>query len=221
MDPRQAEMLYGLVREYIRLAEPVSSGYLKDSLELDVSPATVRAWLKELEEAGFIEQPHTSAGRVPSDKGYRFYVEHLHRRRQEQAIAEAPHVLVRHLSRAAHALAVAGLPSGRVEQYGLLELMLQPEASSHYVIQEVSSLLDHIHDFLEELEEIASTSQASVYIGSENPHMITAHTSVLFRAVRGEDGRRALVMLIGPKRMPYSRNISLLERVSAISNSDY
>lgn len=220
MDSRHARMLQGLVREYIRVAEPVSSAYLKKALELAVSSATVRAWLKDLEAEGFIEQPHTSAGRVPTDQGYRFYVERLRlpHREQSNRIEEGPHALVRQLSHAAHALAIAGLPSGRVEQYGLLELMLQPEGESRYVIQEISSILDHIHDYVEEIAGDENSGRTSVYIGTENPFMFSVHTSLLVRTIQDRRGRQCVVMLLGPKRMPYSRNISLLEQVSTIAD---
>lgn len=217
MDQRHAQMLYGLVDEYIRVAEPVSSNYLKETLELAVSASTVRAWLKDLEEDGFVEQPHTSAGRIPTDRGYRYYVDQVEVPPAVRGgIKETPEALVRRLARSAHALAIAALPSGRVEQYGLLELMLQPEGGNRHIIQEISSILDHIHDYVEELVADRRTSRALVYIGGENPFMIAVHTSLLFRTVEDEAGRRSVVMLIGPKRMAYSQNISLLERVSSI-----
>ncbi|MEK7556473.1 MAG: hypothetical protein AAB538_00675 [Patescibacteria group bacterium] len=216
INERCSNLLCGLVKEYIRTAEPLSSVYLKRILELSVSPATVRAWLNDLEDEGYIEQPHTSAGRVPTDSGYRHYVDRVRpggNRRTE--IEENPQTLVRYLSRAAHALAVAALPSGRVEQYGLLELMLQPEGSNRYAIQEISSILDHIHHYVEEVAEQGS-AHTSVFIGSENPFMTAVHTSMLVKSVADREGRHSVVMLIGPKRMSYSQNISLLERVGAI-----
>lgn len=217
MDQRHAQMLCGLVDEYIRVAEPVSSHYLKETLEMAVSSSTVRAWLKDLEEAGFVEQPHTSAGRIPTDRGYRYYVDRVEMPPAVRGeIKETPEALVRRLARSAHALAIAALPSGRVEQYGLLELMLQPEGGNHHIIQEISSILDHIHDYVEELVADRRSSRASVYIGGENPFMIAVHTSLLFRTVGDKAGRRSVVMLVGPKRMAYSQNISLLERVSSI-----
>lgn len=218
MDQRQAQFLCGFVREYIRAAEPLASTRLKELLELVVSPATVRSWMQDLEEDGFIEQPHVSAGRIPTDQGYRYYVDRVHPRREArtEGIEESPATLVRRLSQAAHALAIAALPSGRVEQYGLLELMLQPEGSNRHAMQEISSMLDHIHDYVEDLSQRNNPSRTDVFIGSENPCMIAVHTSMLVRAVADQSGRRSLVLLIGPKRMPYSRNIALLERVAAI-----
>ncbi len=74
---RQEKILNALVKEYICLAEPVSSKLLKKRAGLDVSPATIRNDFQELTEAGYIEQPHTSAGRVPTEKAYRHFVDEL------------------------------------------------------------------------------------------------------------------------------------------------
>jgi heat-inducible transcriptional repressor len=71
---RQKEILTMLVREYIGSAEPVSSELLKERGSFDISPATIRNDLQELAEQGYIAQPHTSAGRVPTEKAYRFFV---------------------------------------------------------------------------------------------------------------------------------------------------
>ena len=71
---RQEKILELLIKEYIDSARPVSSDMLKKRLHLDISPATIRNELQELMEAGYVAQPHTSAGRVPTEKGYRFFV---------------------------------------------------------------------------------------------------------------------------------------------------
>ncbi len=72
---RQEKILNSLIKEYIDLAEPISSDLLKKRGSLSVSPATIRNELQELTELGYIMQPHTSAGRVPTEKGYKFFVE--------------------------------------------------------------------------------------------------------------------------------------------------
>ncbi|MGB8953914.1 MAG: heat-inducible transcriptional repressor HrcA [Tumebacillaceae bacterium] len=74
---RQKAILQILVDDYIRSAEPVGSRTLSKRSDLTISPATIRNEMADLEELGYLEQPHTSAGRVPSQKGYRFYVDHL------------------------------------------------------------------------------------------------------------------------------------------------
>lgn len=77
LDKRKKEILQAVIDEYINTAEPVSSGTLVKKYGLDYSSATVRNELAELENIGYLDKPHTSAGRVPSEKGYRFYVDEL------------------------------------------------------------------------------------------------------------------------------------------------
>ena len=77
MDERKKKVLHAIIEDYIANAEPVGSRAVAKKYGLGVSPATIRNEMSDLEELGFIEQPHTSAGRVPSDKGYRYFVDHL------------------------------------------------------------------------------------------------------------------------------------------------
>ena len=77
MDDRKKWLLKTIIEDYIETAEPVGSKYLTTKHKLDISPATVRNYMAELEEMGYLEKPHTSSGRVPSDKGYRVYVDEL------------------------------------------------------------------------------------------------------------------------------------------------
>jgi heat-inducible transcriptional repressor len=74
---RQKKILWAIVDDYITSAEPVGSRTVSKKKEVGFSPATIRNEMADLEEMGFLEQPHTSAGRIPSQKGYRFYVDHL------------------------------------------------------------------------------------------------------------------------------------------------
>jgi heat-inducible transcriptional repressor len=77
LDPRARQVLGAVIREYIATAEPVASTQLVRGYKLDVSPATVRNELAALEDAGLLTHPHTSAGRVPTDLGYRYFIETL------------------------------------------------------------------------------------------------------------------------------------------------
>ena len=81
MDERKQKILYGVIEEFIMTAEPVGSKRLVEQCGWDISPATVRNELAALEEMGLVWQPHTSAGRVPSDLAYRYYVDGLERRK--------------------------------------------------------------------------------------------------------------------------------------------
>jgi heat-inducible transcriptional repressor len=77
LNPRQQKILWATIRQYITTAEPVGSKALVEEYDLQISPATIRNSFTLLEKAGFLYQPHTSAGRVPSDSGYRLYVDQL------------------------------------------------------------------------------------------------------------------------------------------------
>src|SRR5574341_764566 len=79
MDARHREVLIAVIREYIDSAEPVGSRALSKRWFPGLSPATIRNAMADLEELGYLVQPHTSAGRVPTDTAYRFYVDHLQR----------------------------------------------------------------------------------------------------------------------------------------------
>src|SRR2546425_13318497 len=77
LDRRGRGLLWAVIRDSIATAEPVASPQLVRRYHLDVSPATVRNELAELEERGLLTHPHTSAGRVPTDLGYRYFIESL------------------------------------------------------------------------------------------------------------------------------------------------
>lgn len=77
LDQRKQKILYAVIKTYLETGEPVGSRTLSKYEDLNVSPATIRNEMADLEELGYLMQPHTSAGRIPSDKGYRFYVDRM------------------------------------------------------------------------------------------------------------------------------------------------
>lgn len=94
MDERKQRILQAIVIDYIQTAEPVGSRTISRKYNLGLSPATIRNEMADLEDLGFLEQPHTSAGRIPSDKGYRFYVDRL------MNVVDIPAEVVEHIYRA-------------------------------------------------------------------------------------------------------------------------
>ena len=77
LDERKQKILYAIIRTYMETGEPVGSRTISKYSDLNLSSATIRNEMSDLEEMGYIIQPHTSAGRIPSDKGYRLYVDHI------------------------------------------------------------------------------------------------------------------------------------------------
>ncbi|MFV0307106.1 MAG: heat-inducible transcriptional repressor HrcA [Desertimonas sp.] len=89
LDERKTAILSAVVQQYIATAQPVGSTHIADAPGVQVSSATVRNEMAVLEQEGFLVQPHTSAGRIPTDKGYRFFVDHLSTPGQLDAVARA------------------------------------------------------------------------------------------------------------------------------------
>ena len=77
LSERKLKILEAIITDYIETAEPIGSRTIAKKYDLGISPATVRNEMSDLEEMGLIEQPHTSAGRIPSDKGYRLQVDNM------------------------------------------------------------------------------------------------------------------------------------------------
>ena len=100
IDERKQTILYAVVREYIENAEPVGSAVIDSKYKLNVSPATIRNEMAFLEESGYLTHPHTSAGRIPTDKGYRFFVDHL--MRQEELSRKENELVKESLKKFAH-----------------------------------------------------------------------------------------------------------------------
>ncbi|MGB9804195.1 HrcA family transcriptional regulator, partial [Desulfofundulus sp.] len=88
MDARKQDILLAIITDYIATAEPVGSRTIARKYRLGISPATIRNEMADLEEMGYIEQPHTSAGRIPSELGYRYYVDYLMKRQELTAEEE-------------------------------------------------------------------------------------------------------------------------------------
>lgn len=233
MNEREGELLHRLVAEYIRSGKPIGSELLSRTAMLDVSPATIRNMLRVLEEEGFIEQPHTSAGRIPTDKGYRHYVNALVSKdvnnRQKEKIARELTALneaygrpsratAKLLAHLANCLTISGWMDARdVQEAGFKEFMQESDETENAALQEIAFLLDHVDRYLRQLSAThEARGNGAIYIGSENPLFEAVHTSSLVRTVELPSGEMVVLLMVGPKRMPYQRNMALLNSVASI-----
>lgn len=231
VDYRHAHLLKGLVEEYIATGKPVGSERLIEVLDVSVSSATVRNVLRDLEDEGYVTQPHTSAGRIPTDKGYRYYVDNLsfkepsekrvraladtYREYQEEYTHPA-RAAAKMLAQLAHAMAVGGwMQTSDIQGAGMSQIFEDDEGENQEAAREISVLLDNIERYAHAFADQGS-SAVQVYIGSENPVFETEHTSIIVKTMRLPTGEIALLLLAGPKRMPYKRNVSLLNVLSSI-----
>ena len=84
LDDRKIKIMQAIIRNYLETGEPVGSRTISKYTDLNLSSATIRNEMADLEELGYILQPHTSAGRIPSDKGYRLYVDHMMAEKEQE-----------------------------------------------------------------------------------------------------------------------------------------
>lgn len=231
MDYRHAHLLKGLVEEYIATGRPVGSERLLEVLDVSVSSATIRNMLRLLEDEGYIMQPHTSAGRIPTDAGYRYYVDRLtftepsqkrvktlegQYREYQEAYEKPARAAAKMLAEMAHAMAVGGWLEARdIQGAGISQVFEGQEGESQEAAREISVLFDNIERYAHAFAD-QNSKEVTVYIGSENPIFETEHTSMIVKTMQLPSGEMALLLLAGPKRMPYKRNVALLNTLSSI-----
>lgn len=222
MTERQKLILLSIVEQYAEVASPVGSSLLAKLF--NVSSATIRSEMAELERKGLISQPHTSAGRVPTDKGYRFYVNQLSEqtvpdeRRAEKALATRvqdgglPERTIRNavdtLVNLTSNLGIATL-GDQMYMSGLSNLFGQPEFMHPGQVQEVAQLLDNLEPWL---REAAPNDPLSVYIGRENPIGRGAGCSLIISKFRSPYSDRSFIGVLGPTRQSYRDVMGLVAR---------
>ena len=225
MTDRQKHILLAIVEQYAEVASPVGSNLLAKAF--NVSSATIRSEMAELERLGFITQPHTSAGRIPTDKGYRFYVNSLHPEygieakegRAERAIlarvesgglpAQTIRNAVDTLVELTHNLGLATIGQ-QLYMSGLSNLFGQPEFMQRGQVQQVARLLDNLEPWL---IETAPNEPLNVYIGNENPIGRAAGCSLIISRFRSPYSDRSYIGVLGPTRQSY-RDVMNLVRVT-------
>jgi heat-inducible transcriptional repressor len=222
MTDRQAKILRAIVEEYAEVASPVGSQLL--AKVFGVSSATIRAEMAQLEKLGYIEQPHTSAGRIPTDKGYRFYVNYTTEsgkleapQRAERALTarigegSVPERAIRNtvdtLVELTQNLGVATIGK-QLYMSGLSNLFGQPEFMHPAQVQEVARLLDNLEPWL---QEAAPNKPLSVYIGSENPIGRNSGCSLIISKFRSPYSDRSFIGVLGPTRQSYKEVMGLVE----------
>ena len=196
----------------------------------NVSSATIRSEMSKLEELGLIEQPHTSAGRIPTDKGYRVYVNQLteagqtddenlehpidrsaraidtrvqiHANRADQAIRSAVNSLVE----LTHNMGLATI-GDELYMSGMSNLFSHPEYSDGSHVQSVARLIDNLEPWLREVEP---NEPLNVYIGSENPIGKSSGASLIISKFRSPYSNRSYIGVLGPTRQDYAKTMKLV-----------
>lgn len=234
---RQMEILFAIIEEYAEMATPVGSVTL--AKVFDVSSATIRSEMAKLEELGLIAQPHTSAGRIPTDAGYRLYVNSLTEETDLAIDAENPPVFTpsenkSSLDRCAHALeirvssqtraddAIRGAVDSLVDltdNLGLATIgdQLYLSGISRLFTQPEFSDIERVQSvakLLDNLEpwlrEASPGRPLNIFIGQENPIGKTSGVSLIISKFRSPYSDQSYIGVLGPTRQNYSRVMSLV-----------
>ena len=242
---RQKEILFAIIEEYAEMAAPVGSVTLAKLF--GVSSATIRSEMARLEEAGYLIQPHTSAGRVPTDSGYRLYVNSLTEDMNSNKTRETnpARLLPGKEDRSTHAIelrissqkradfAIRGAVDSLVELTGNLglatigdqlyiagmsRLFTQPEFMDIARVQSVAKLLDNLEPWL---REASPGEPLNIFIGQENPIGKTSEVSLIISKFRSPYSDNSYIGVLGPTRQNYGRVMSLVRRAGNMLEEVY
>lgn len=223
---REEEVLSIIVRHYVETAEPVGSRYVAKSLNL--SSATIRNVMADLEESGFITHPHTSAGRTPTDKGYRYYIDSIMRLRSvnpetvksvkneyHQAMQSLEDVLERTTHLVSSITSYVGInlfvEYHKLYMDGASQIIEQPEFRDLKKLHVLLRSLEEKQGILDLLTGESDDDRLTIHIGKENKLNYLSECSIVTRGYKKKGKVTGRVGVIGPKRMVYEKVIPAVE----------
>lgn len=221
LDQRKESILKAIVQEYVRTAEPVGSNFIVKKYSFGVSPATIRNDMAELEEGGFIAAPHTSAGRVPTEAGYRYYIQNflspkqtkvkqLEEFRQKAAKEDDREELLKSVAKFlainTGEAVIVGLTPKHYYSTGFGTLFAKPEFAEVAFMRDFSEIMDRLDEVMAELWGSAPDN-IQILVGHENPFGDRCGT-IVTRFKTGEES--GILGVLGSLRMNYDRNYSLI-----------
>lgn len=234
MTERQAQLLRIIIEEYVKIAEAVGSEYIVNKYNLGVSPATVRNEMAALTNEGYLEQPHTSAGRAPTALGMRYYIQELMEEQEIPVISEVSikqrlwqerHELENLLRSAALALAdetkemaIAITDNGKVYTAGAANILDNPEFYDIELTRSVLSLIDQYDTLSSIFGQDRADQQVRVLVGAESGLPYLAPCSIIYRHFDMGRGRVGTLSVIGPARINYPTVIPTVRYFSDLMN---
>jgi heat-inducible transcriptional repressor len=230
MTERQIAILAAIIEQYAEVAVPVGSVTLAKLF--GVSSATVRSEMVRLEEAGLIMQPHTSAGRIPTDQGYRLYVNTITEAQEKEtptldrgtraiearigthgdSTTRAIRSAVDSLVDLTQNLGLATI-GDQLYMNGIGNLFSQPEFMQGRHAQAVARLLDNLEPWL---KEVAPNEPLNVFIGAENPIGKASGASLIISRFRSPYSDRSYIGVLGPTRQSYGKVMRLVRHAGAM-----
>lgn len=227
---RQARILAAIVKLNCEDGVAVASRDLVDKFEFGLSSATIRNEMAALEKMGYIRQPHTSAGRVPTDEGFRYFVNQLMDKvkltmREQDSLRDEivklqainaeigrrlTKVLTAHTSQASFAM----FPE-EVSSMGLSNILDNQHLPAEDA-REIAEFFDNLEDYADEMITDYSHKEPQAFIGKELKLSKSSDYSMIVSGLQLPSGKRGVIGLIGPKSMQYPKNITLMEYISKL-----
>ena len=217
LEARKERVLDFIVRDYIGTAFPVSSERINKKVSLGISPATIRNTMLELDRNGFLEQPHTSAGRIPTDKGYKYFIKHMMcfkepeadiRRSMDKIFSRSGEIFEELNSAISEHLrlfsAIFLEDENRFFKHGLAEVLRAPE------FMEQGRAVNFV-DLTERLRDALPGMFAGKNKNHDEPEFIIGEFGMAGMFFDDEDWGRFSIVSLGPKRMNYERVGSVLK----------
>ncbi|MBI3231625.1 MAG: hypothetical protein HYZ51_00910 [Candidatus Doudnabacteria bacterium] len=228
---RQGKILAAIVKENCDTCKAVGSKELAEKYNFDLSAPSIRNEMQALERQGYISQPHTSAGRVPTDKGYRYFVNQLMDRfklslqeqdklKKELMKLQIAHVeigrrITKLLSEHSKQASFAIFPE-EVSTMGLSNILNNPALPAADA-KEIAKFFDSIDDYAERMvEDYAQEGSPKTFIGKELELSKNSDYSMMVSGLKLPSGKKGVIGLIGPKSMKYEKNLSLMEYISKL-----
>ena len=218
MENRGQNLLKEIIDIYIKTARPVGSPALAESKKFDLSPATIRNAMYELEAQGYIAQPHTSAGRVPTTLGYKFYLDNLLdvknlNSKENQELSSAYQKDMRDLAKLlvskTNLAVIVGFSPSDFYFTGLFNLFSHPEFEDYKMVLSMTKVVDSLEKAM--MDVYHRVDRPAILIGDDNP--FSSDCSVAITPL--EDGK--ILAILGPRRMDYNKILALLEETVKIT----
>jgi transcriptional regulator of heat shock response len=241
---RQNNILRGVIETHIETTQPVGSRSIAERYALSFSPATIRHEMGALEEMGYLTHPHTSSGRLPTDHGYRYYLDHTSfegrgeepwKRLSDELVPASgdekledfsEHVSLL-LSSLSQEVGLALMPfeeapasqkqgRAKLSLQGLPYILEQPEFQD---VRKVRNLLGAFEEKVTLTRWVlthADPGHVSVSVGREHAHEALEDCAIVTACYAAGEDRRGIVAVLGPKRMAYRQIVPLVSRMAAV-----
>ena len=236
LSSRQEKLINIIIDQYIKTAEPISSKALVKCRLFDLSSATLRSEMNDLEDMGYLAQLHTSGGRVPTDRGYRFYVDNLldcddfniqsnWQKKVDSVFAgisgdprDINKTVAQLLSDLSENVVIAGIAEeDDFYKTGLASLVERPEFREINKVFQMTSFFDEFDRMFDQIEKEffgdltgGILEDMNIFIGHENHHPSIKNETVMTARYNLPNDLVGSLTIIGPTRMDYKKNIGLV-----------